>query len=75
MENFKMSMVEKRIKLQEKVTGFIKEERGDVGVKQIAITVAIIVILGFVISAFQTKMPNFVQDIWDMLKEKIDAIK
>jgi hypothetical protein len=52
----------------------LKNERGDIGIKQIAITVAIIVILGLVIGALRTNMPTFVTDVWKMLMEKIDAI-
>ncbi len=75
MKKIKRSEAVKEIGRRGSLKDILNNERGDIGVKEIAITVAVIVILGFVIAAFKDKMPTFVQDIWNMFKEKIDAIK
>lgn len=49
-------------------------ERGDFGVKQIAITVAIIVVIGFVIATVQTLMPTWIQEIWEMFIDQIQGL-
>lgn len=48
---------------------FWKEERGDIGVKQIAITVAVIVVIAFVASMLTGGglLTTWVADIWDYL--------
>ena len=50
---------------------FWTEERGDIGVKQIALTVAAIVIIGLVIGIVRTNLGTWVTDIWDMFMEQI----
>lgn len=54
--------------LMAKIKAFMKEEKGDFGVKEIAITVAIIIIIGaivmFITGGFSDTV---VQDVWDML--------
>lgn len=74
MKKIKRSEAVKEIGRRGSLKDILNNERGDIGVKEIAITVAVIVILGFVINAFEKQMPTFVQDIWTMLKEKISSI-
>lgn len=58
-------------KLVNKIKNFAKSERGDFGVKEIAIMVAIIVIVGFAITIIQGNLGGWIDEIWNMA---IDAI-
>ena len=58
-------------KLTNKIKGFFKSEQGDFGVKEIAIMVAIIVIVGFAITVIQGKLSGWIDTIWKMA---VDAI-
>ncbi|GGG05754.1 hypothetical protein GCM10010912_58000 [Paenibacillus albidus] len=51
---------------------FWKEERGDIGVKQIAGTVAVIVIIGLVITAVQGNLSEWIDQIWTLFIEQIE---
>lgn len=51
---------------------FITEERGEFGIKQIALTVAAIVIIGVVVTIISTNADSWVSEIWTMF---IDFIK
>lgn len=53
------------------ITAFLKDERGDFGIKQIAITVAVIVIIGFIITGIQGLMPGWITQIWNMFVDQI----
>ncbi|MBT2293166.1 hypothetical protein J7E73_29475 [Paenibacillus albidus] len=67
--------MEKQLKKAAKDSGevsFWKEERGDIGVKQIAGTVAVIVIIGLVITAVQGNLTEWIDQIWTLF---IDQIK
>ena len=50
---------------------FLKSEKGDFGVKEIAIMVAVIVIVGFAITIIQGNLGDWIDQIWGMA---IDAI-
>lgn len=50
---------------------FWTEERGDIGVKQIALTVAAIVIIGAVIVIVQDNLGTWISDIWNLFMEQI----
>lgn len=60
--------------MNKKAKVFLKDERGEFGIKQIAVTVAVIVIIGFVITAVQGFMPGWIEDIWDMFIEQIEGL-
>lgn len=63
-----------RLKIKLTSREFWKEERGDVSIRGIAITVGIIIVVGFAITFLRTNTGNFIQDTWDMLLEKIKGI-
>lgn len=80
-EEFKM----KKVLLKEKVKnvamkvklGFYRtmnEERGDIGIKQIAITVGIIVIIGLAVAAISGLLPDMVQTVFDYFMGRLDDI-
>ncbi|WP_238655344.1 hypothetical protein [Paenibacillus piscarius] len=50
---------------------FWTEERGDIGVKQIALTVAAIVIIGAAIAIVNRNLGDWISDVWDMFMEQI----
>ncbi|MEK3903596.1 hypothetical protein [Paenibacillus sp. FSL R7-0179] len=51
---------------------FWTEERGDIGVKQIALTVAAIVIIGAAIVIVQGNLGAWIGDIWDLFMKQIE---
>ncbi|MEK3794626.1 hypothetical protein MKX42_23055 [Paenibacillus sp. FSL R7-0204] len=51
---------------------FWTEERGDIGVKQIAITVAAIVIIGAAIVIVQDNLGTWIGDIWKLFMNQIE---
>ena len=55
-----------------KQQSFWKEERGDFGVKGIAITIAVIVLIGAIITIIQANLDGWIAEIWTMF---IDQIK
>lgn len=63
-----------KIKVDVALSNLMEEERGDFGVKQIAIVVAVIIVIGFVIAALETLMPTLVNDVWTFLFGQIKAI-
>lgn len=63
-----------KIKVDVALRNLMKEERGDFGVKQIAMVVAVIIVIGFVIAALKTIMPDVVDDVWEFLFNQIKGI-
>ncbi|WP_410771618.1 TMEM14 family protein [Fontibacillus sp. BL9] len=65
MENKKLEKVKKR--------SFWKDETGDIGIKQIAITVAVIVLVGGVISFMKdgSTISGWISSVWNWLFEDI----
>jgi len=53
---------------------FWKEEKGEVSIKGIAITIGIIILVGVSISIIGGKLPNWIDDIWGILKTKLESI-
>ncbi|MEK4854755.1 hypothetical protein NST04_33305 [Paenibacillus sp. FSL H7-0756] len=51
---------------------FWTEERGDIGVKQIALTVAAIVIIGAAIVIVQDNLGTWIGDIWKLFMNQIE---
>lgn len=52
---------------------FVEDERGEFGIKQIAATVAVIVVIGFVVTAISGNMGTWVEEIWDQFMELIGS--
>jgi hypothetical protein len=49
----------------------LNNQRGEFGVKQIAITVAVIVLIGVVVTIIQGNLPDWITQIWDLFIEQI----
>lgn len=60
-----------------KKRNFWKDETGDIGVKQIAITVAVIVLVAFIVTTLKNNLlQQWITDVWeflfdDLIKEKM----
>lgn len=66
MKNKELEKIEKR--------NFWKDETGDIGVKQIAITVAVIVLVAFIVTTLKGGLlAKWIEDVWKYLFE--DLIK
>ncbi|HOM02747.1 MAG TPA: hypothetical protein PLH43_07970 [Acetivibrio sp.] len=58
--------------VKKSVKKFLKDERGEFGVKQIAITVAVIVVVGLILSILRGGLlREIVNDVWDFLWTQI----
>ncbi|GAA0388073.1 hypothetical protein [Paenibacillus motobuensis] len=55
-------------------TSFWRDEQGDIGIKQIAITVGVIVVIGIIIGAMQGQMGSWLTTIFDTLMGYIDDL-
>ena len=60
-------------KVKEEILLTAKEERGDIGIKQLAITVGVIVIVGAAVMAFKDSIGDILNNVWEWLFE--DVIK
>lgn len=60
-------------KKENKLMAFWKDESGEIGIKQIAGTVAVIVVLGFAVSfiAKDGMLGKWIQDVWKMFMDAI----
>ncbi|WP_195571399.1 hypothetical protein [Paenibacillus sp. 1001270B_150601_E10] len=56
-----------------KLKAVVGNERGEFGIKQIAITVAVIIIIGVVVSIITGSLDTWVEDIWDKFLNLIDS--
>ncbi|TCK90645.1 hypothetical protein EDC19_2414 [Natranaerovirga hydrolytica] len=52
----------------------INNERGDIGIKQIAITVAVIVVIGLIIGVVRSNMSTWVNEVWRLFMDQIDSL-
>lgn len=68
--------MEKLLKrLKEKTKRFIKDERGEFGLKQIAITLGVIILVGFVVTTLKDGLlAGWIEDTWDYLFEQIQNL-
>ncbi|NLD47419.1 MAG: hypothetical protein GX660_09500 [Clostridiaceae bacterium] len=57
-----------------KIKVLLGNQRGDFGIKQIAVTVAVIVIIGFIVNQVQAFMPDWVREIWNMFMDQIKGL-
>lgn len=60
--------------MKSKIKAFLKEEKGDFGVKYIAMTVAVIVLIGVAITVIGDNLGTWIPNIWDMFIEKIKTL-
>ncbi|MGG4554463.1 hypothetical protein MKX50_05485 [Paenibacillus sp. FSL W8-0186] len=57
----------------EKKLSFWKEERGDIGVKQIAVTVGVIVIIAVAVTLIRnTFLEQWIKEVWEMFMKAIE---
>lgn len=59
------------MKIKSKVRNFFKDQSGEFGIKQIAVTVAVIVIIGLLIGVIRGNLGTWVAEVWDMFIEMI----
>ncbi|ADU74657.1 MAG TPA: hypothetical protein DEF39_09960 [Hungateiclostridium thermocellum] len=69
-----MNKKSKKDVLKNSIKKFLKDERGEFGVKQIAYTVAVIVVVGLVLAILRDQMEGIVTTIWNFLWEKIQDL-
>lgn len=66
-------MMKKVMKMKEKIGGFWTNQSGEIGIKQIAFTVALIVLIGFVLTLLKGGiLQDWIEQIWDMFIELIE---
>lgn len=58
--------------MMNKLKAVVGNERGEFGIKQIAITVAVIIIIGVVVTTLSGKLPTWVGEIWNKFLDLID---
>ncbi len=62
------------MQIKNTIEKFLKDERGSFGVKEIAITVAVIVVIGFAITGIQSNMPSWITQIWNLFIQQIQGL-
>ncbi|MDQ2085696.1 hypothetical protein RBH29_04510 [Herbivorax sp. ANBcel31] len=62
------------MKTKKIIRNLLKDQSGEFGVKQIAITVAVIVIIGFIIVIVQNNLDGWIGEIWDLFMEQIENL-
>ncbi|MEK5253478.1 hypothetical protein [Paenibacillus odorifer] len=60
----------------EKFKGFWADEKGEVGIKQIAMTVGVIILIGVVVTSLSSgsTLADWVGDVWDAVFGKIKDV-
>ena len=59
----------------EKIKSALRDESGEIGVKQIAVTVAVIVIIGLIVSMLKNGLlERWVEQVWNFLMELIEKL-
>ena len=53
--------------LYKRVDEFINDERGDFGIKEIAMMVAAIVVIGFIVVFLTDNMGDWIEELWNNL--------
>lgn len=74
MEMIKEKLQLVGIRLSAELNRLKNEERGDIGLKQIAITVGVIVIVGIAVSGIGAKVPEMVQTVFNFFMKKLETI-
>lgn len=62
------------MKMSKKIAQVLAEEKGSFGVKEIAVTVAVIVVIGFAITVIEGNMDGWVSELWDLFLGKIQDL-
>lgn len=57
-----------------RIKEFIKDERGEFGIKQIAATLGVIILIGVAVGVISDSMPDWVGQAWDYLFEQIENL-
>ncbi|MDD2234879.1 MAG: hypothetical protein PHV03_08270 [Desulfitobacteriaceae bacterium] len=52
----------------------INDEKGEAGIKYIAITVAVIVLIGVVMTIIQGRLPGWIDQIWTLFMDQIQGL-
>lgn len=52
----------------------IVNENGSFGIKEIAITVGVIIVIGFALTQIESNMGGWITDLWDFFMEKINEL-
>lgn len=74
MKKIKEIMTNAYVKVKCEAIALYHDQRGSFGVKEIAITVAVIVVLGFAVTIIDSNMSGWITDIWDLFLEKIEDV-
>lgn len=62
-------------RIKDEVQQTKEEERGDIGIKQLAITVGVIILVGAAVIALKTNIGTMLEDVWEWLfKDVIQKI-
>jgi|CZCB01.1.fsa_nt_gi Flp pilus assembly pilin Flp len=59
------------MKIKNMMKNLLKDQSGEFGIKQIAATVAVIVIIGLIIGVVRGNIGTWVVEVWDMFIEMI----
>lgn len=65
----KLTLMGIRMKLEMEKT--LHEERGDVGIKQLAMTVGIIIVIGAAVLMLKDNIGKIIEDVWKWLFEDV----
>lgn len=71
--NFMINYLSVRDKVKAGVKEFFGNERGDFGIKEIAVTIATVALIGVVYVFLSGTIGDWVQMIWDKCMEIIDG--
>lgn len=53
----------------------LSNERGEFGIKQIAITVGVIVVIGFIVNIITNSfLSDWIEQVWEMFIDQIEGI-
>lgn len=70
-EKMEQKMIELKVKVSNELSRTAKEERGDIGIKQLAITVGVIVIVGAAVIVLKDSIGDIINDVWEWLFEDV----
>ncbi len=59
------------IKMQLELERVVKEERGDIGIKQLAITVGVIIVVGAAVLILKDSIGDIIDSVWEWLFEDV----
>lgn len=74
MNKMNMKIMKMKLKLNAKVKEIIADESGEMGIKQIALTVAVIVLIGFVVTLLRGELlKKWIEELWTKFMGLIDS--